>query len=78
MEHDKIIYHFVVVDEKFQVLMRGCVFEDRKVTLSFRHSAPETEVTESYSSFDCILQMIPSGTLPTIQFGTKEKMADFV
>ena len=82
MEHHnsgEILCHFVVINEKFRVLMRGYVFENRRVMLSFRHDAPEDgEVSESYSGFDCILSLIPPGTLPTIQFGDAEKIKRFI
>ena len=71
--------HFVVIDAKFKVLMRGCVFENRGVLLTFRHDAlGDKHVSESYSSFDCILQMILPGTLPTIQFGEEENLKKIV
>ena len=67
---EEILCHFVVIGEKFKMLMRGCVFENRHVMVSFRHDAPENgDVSEFYSSFDCILSLIPPRTLPTIQFG---------
>ena len=75
----KILYHFVVIDERFSVLMRGYVFENRNVRLSFRWNAPgDHQVSESYSSFDCILSLIPPGTLPTIQFGNKKAIEEFL
>ena len=75
----KILYHFVVIDERFSVLMRGYVFENRNVRLSFRWNAPgDHQVSESYSSFDCILSLIPPGTLPTIQFGDKAAIEEFL
>lgn len=70
--------HFVVLDEKFKVLLKGHIGEQRDVTLTFRYNAPEREVSEQYSSFDVILNMIPPGTLPTIQFGDEATVEKFL
>ena len=70
--------HFVVIDEKFNLLMRGKVLADRSVLLTYRYNAPEKHVSESYSDFDAVLVGIPAGTLPTIQFGDEGKLNEFV
>ena len=71
--------HFVVLNQKFDVLLRGSIDEHHKVTLTFRYSAPNGgHVSESYSGFDVILNMILPGTLPTIQFGDEEKIQKFL
>ena len=75
----KILYHFVVIDERFLVLMQGCVYENRNVLLSFRCTAlGDKQVSESYSSFDAVLTLIPPGTLPTIQFGDEDTIKEFL
>lgn len=75
--------HFVVLDQKWEVLLKGYVNADGSVMLTFRYSAPnDGQVSESYSGFDVILNMIlpliRSGTLPTIQFGDEEKIKEFL
>jgi len=69
----KLPCHFVVLDERWQVLIKGYIDEQQRVMLTFRHSAPnEGDVSESYSDFGVILNLILPGTLPTIQFGDEE------
>ena len=71
--------HFVVLDENFSVLLKGQICKQRNVMLSYRHDAPNKgHVSESYSSFDAILQIIPPGTLPTIQFCDEDKIKEFL
>ena len=74
---ENIHQHFVVLDEKFEVLLKGHIGEQRNVILTFRYNAPERKVSEQYCSFDVILDMIPVGTLPTIQFGDKDTVEKF-
>ena len=70
----KLPCHFVVLGEKFQILLKGHINEQRNVRLSFRWNAPgDHQVSESYSGFDCILALIPPGTLPTIQLSSLER-----
>ena len=75
----KILYHFVVIDRKFNVLLKGHIDEQRKVMLTYRHDAPnDGQVSELYSGFDVVLQMIPPGILPTIQFGDEDTIKEFL
>ncbi len=75
----KVIYHFVVLDERFEVLLKGHIYEQRNVMLTYRHNAPnDGQVSEHYSSFDAILQIILTGALPTIQFGDENTIEKFI
>ena len=75
----KILYHFVVLDERFEVLLKGHIYEQRNVMLTYRHNAPnDGQVSGDYSTYDTILQIIPTGVLPTIQFGTEETIKEFL
>ena len=69
--------HFVVLDQSWEVLLRGHINENQIVVITYRFSAPEREVLEQYSDFAAILNMIPIGTLPTIQFGDEETINRF-
>jgi len=72
-------YHFVVLDQRWCVLLKGTIDEQQRVELTFRHSAPnDGRVSESYSDFGVILNMILPGTLPTIQFGDEAKINQFI
>ena len=71
--------HFVVLNQKWEVLLRGSIDAQQRVRLTFRHSAPsDGQVSESYSDFGVILNMILPGTLPTIQFGDKKAIEEFL
>ena len=74
----KFPLHFVVLDQKWQVLLRGYINEQRQAILTFRYNAPGGDVEESYSCFDVILDIIPPRTFPTIQFGDAEKIERFI
>ena len=75
----KLPCHFVVLDERWQVLLKGYINEQRNVMLTYRYNAlNDKQVSESYSGFDVILNLIPSGTLPTIQFGDEDKIKEFL
>lgn len=60
--------YFIVLNQKWEVLLRGQINEDRSITITYRYNAPERNVSERYSDFEVVFHMIPVGTLPTIQF----------
>lgn len=75
----KLPCYFVVLNERFKVLLKGDIDENRSVMLTFRYNAlGDKHVSESYSSFDEVLVAIPAGTLPTIQFGDENTIEQFL
>ena len=73
------IQHFIVIDQDWSVLLKGHIDTQRQVTLTFRYDAPDDgQVSEQYSGFEVILQMIPPGVLPTIQFSSENKIKEFL
>lgn len=63
---EKIRRPFVILDRRDRVLMRGHIYEQRKVMLTER--AGEA-VSEQYSTFDAVLQMMPTDRFLMVMFG---------
>ena len=75
----KLPCHFIVLDQRWQVLLKGTINEQHNVTLTYRYDAPNGgQVSEFYSGFEVILVLIPPGVLPTIRFGDKEAIEEFL